>query len=114
MAIFAEEVVEDVQGMAGTISEARKVDPEADLGDMVVVDTTLKISGGVAALEATPVIQQRIKSRSVDSAATILSSRWVRSSVVWCRRSARGAAIGLDKRLKAACCCKDMILRERL
>jgi len=62
--IFAEkEVVEEVQDdrTEVTLEEARKVDPEAALGDMVVVDSTPKDFGRVAAQTARQVIQQRIR-----------------------------------------------------
>src|SRR5512140_2621412 len=62
--IFAEkEVVEDVQEEKTevTLEEARKVNPEAQLGDMVIVETTPSDFGRVAAQTARQVIQQRIR-----------------------------------------------------
>jgi len=62
--IFVEkEVVEDVQnpGTEVLLSEAQKVDPEAQLGDMVVVEDTPEDFGRVAAQTARQVIQQRIR-----------------------------------------------------
>ncbi|HEX6270163.1 MAG TPA: transcription termination factor NusA [Anaerolineales bacterium] len=62
--VFAEkEVVEDVQEPKTEVllGEARKVNPEAQLGDMVVVETTPADFGRVAAQTARQVIQQRIR-----------------------------------------------------
>ena len=62
--VFAEkEVVEDVQEPKTEVllEEARKVNPEAQLGDMVVVETTPSDFGRVAAQTARQVIQQRIR-----------------------------------------------------
>ena len=64
VSIFAEkEVVEEVQDdrTEVTLEDARKVNPEAILGDMVVVDSTPKDFGRVAAQTARQVIQQRIR-----------------------------------------------------
>ena len=62
--IYAEkEVVEDVQEQKTevTLEDARKVNPEAQLGDMVIVETTPADFGRVAAQTARQVIQQRIR-----------------------------------------------------
>ena len=62
--VFAEkEVVEDVMEPKTEVllDEARKVNPEAQLGDMVIVETTPKDFGRVAAQTARQVIQQRIR-----------------------------------------------------
>jgi len=62
--VFAEkEVVEDVMEPKTEVllEEARKVNPEAQLGDMVVVETTPGDFGRVAAQTARQVIQQRIR-----------------------------------------------------
>src|SRR3972149_2168044 len=62
--VFAEkEVVEDVLEPKTEVilKEARKVNPEAQLGDMVVVETTPSDFGRVAAQTARQVIQQRIR-----------------------------------------------------
>src|SRR5512143_2400588 len=62
--IYAEkEVVEDVQEdkTEVTLEEARRVNPEAQLGDMVIVETTPADFGRVAAQTARQVIQQRIR-----------------------------------------------------
>jgi N utilization substance protein A len=62
--VFAEkEVVEDIiePKTEVLLEEARKVNPEAQLGDMVVVETTPPNFGRVAAQTARQVIQQRIR-----------------------------------------------------
>src|SRR3989304_460209 len=62
--VFAEkEVVEDVLEPKTEVilEEARKVNPEVQLGDMVVVETTPSDFGRVAAQTARQVIQQRIR-----------------------------------------------------
>ena len=62
--VFAEkEVVESViePKTEVILSEAQKVNPEAQLGDMVVVETTPADFGRVAAQTARQVIQQRIR-----------------------------------------------------
>lgn len=62
--IFAEkEVVEDVQEPKTEVllDVARTVNPEAQLGDMVVVETTPADFGRVAAQTARQVVQQRIR-----------------------------------------------------
>ncbi len=62
--VFAEkEVVEDIfePKTEVLLEEARKVNPEAQLGDMVVVETTPADFGRVAAQTARQVIQQRIR-----------------------------------------------------
>ena len=62
--VFAEkEVVDSVQDERTEValSEAREIDPNADLGGMVVVESTPKYFGRVAAQTARQVIQQRIR-----------------------------------------------------
>jgi transcription termination/antitermination protein NusA len=62
--IYAEkEVVEDVQDDRTEVilEEARKVDPEVELNDMALVETTPADFGRVAAQTARQVIQQRIR-----------------------------------------------------
>jgi N utilization substance protein A len=62
--IFAEkEVVEDVQDERTevTLLDAQKVDPEVELGSVIMVESTPKDFGRVAAQTARQVIQQRIR-----------------------------------------------------
>jgi len=118
VAIFAEkEVVEDVQDERTEVllSEAREVDPEAELGDMVVVDTTPEDFGRVAAQTARQVIQQRIREaeREIQYDYFIKQVGEIVSGVVQAI-SGRGATIGLDKKAEGLMLRKDMIPRERL
>jgi transcription termination/antitermination protein NusA len=67
--IFAEkEVVDSVhdERTEVTIEEALKVDPETELGSMVIVETTPKDFGRVAAQTARQVIQQRMREAERD------------------------------------------------
>ncbi|GAB4418585.1 MAG: hypothetical protein Kow002_05580 [Anaerolineales bacterium] len=64
MLIYAEkEVVEEVldERTEVTLEEARRFDPEVELGDMAIVETTPTDFGRVAAQTARQVIQQRIR-----------------------------------------------------
>lgn len=68
--IFAEkEVVEVVEDPRTEVSlkDAQKVDPETQIGSMVIVDTTPRSFGRVAAQTARQVIQQRIREAERDS-----------------------------------------------
>jgi len=116
--IFAEkEVVEDVQNEQTEVllSEAQKVEPEAELGDMVVVDTTPEDFGRVAAQTARQVIQQRIREaeREIQYEYFAKQVGEIVSGVVQAI-SGRGATIGLDKKAEGTMLRKDMIPRERL
>jgi N utilization substance protein A len=116
--IFAEkEVVEDVQDERTEVllSEARKVDPEAELGDMVVVETTPDDFGRVAAQTARQVIQQRIREAEREIQFDYFEKQVgeIVSGVVQAI-SGRGATIGLDKKAEGLMLRKDMIPREHL
>lgn len=116
--IFAEkEVVEDVQDERTEVllSEARKVEPEAELGDMVVVETTPDDFGRVAAQTARQVIQQRIREAEREIQFDYFEKQVgeIVSGVVQAI-SGRGATIGLDKKAEGLMLRKDMIPRERL
>ncbi len=68
--IYAEkEIVENVVDERTEVSlqEARKVDPKAEMGGMVIVESTPKDFGRVAAQTARQVIQQRIREAERDS-----------------------------------------------
>ncbi len=68
--IFAEkEVVESVEDVRTevSLSDAQKVDPAAHLGGMVIVETTPRNFGRVAAQTARQVIQQRIREAERDA-----------------------------------------------
>ena len=116
--IYAEkEVVEDVQDERTEVllSEAKKVDPDAELGGMVVVETTPADFGRVAAQTARQVIQQRIREaeREIQYDYFIKQVGEIVSGVVQAVNS-RGATIGLDKKAEGLMLRKDMIPRERL
>ena len=116
--IYAEkEVVEDVQDERTEVllSEARKVEPEADLGDMVVVETTPENFGRVAAQTARQVIQQRIREAERDIQLDYYEKQVgeIVSGIVQAV-TGRAATIGLDKKAEGTMLRKDMIPRERL
>jgi len=116
--IYAEkEVVEDVQDERTEVllSEAKEVEPEAELGDMVVVETTPENFGRVAAQTARQVIQQRIREaeREIQFEYFEKLIGEIVSGVVQAV-SGRGATIGLDKNAEGKMLRKDMIPRERL
>jgi transcription termination/antitermination protein NusA len=70
VAIFAEkEVVESIQDERTEVSleEALRVDPDAELGSMVVIESTPHDFGRVAAQTARQVIQQRIREAERDA-----------------------------------------------
>ena len=118
VAIFAEkEVVEDVQDERTEVllSEARKVEPEAELGDMVVVETTPENFGRVAAQTARQVIQQRIREAEREIQFEYFEKQVgeIVSGIVQAV-SPRYATIGLDKKAEGQMLRKDMIPRERL
>lgn len=116
--IFAEkEVVEDVQDERTEVllSEAREVEPEAELGDMVVVATTPEDFGRVAAQTARQVIQQRIREAEREIQFEYFEKQVgeIVSGIVQ-SVTGRGATIGLDKKAEGMMLRKDMIPRERL
>jgi N utilization substance protein A len=118
VAIFAEkEVVEDVQDERTEVllSEARKVEPEAELGDMVVVETTPENFGRVAAQTARQVIQQRIREAEREIQLDYFEKQVgeIVSGIVQAV-TPRYATIGLDKKAEGQMLRKDMIPRERL
>lgn len=118
VAIFAEkEVVEDVQDERTEVllAEAQEVNPEAELGDMVVVETTPEDFGRVAAQTARQVIQQRIREAEREIQYDYFEKQVgeIVSGIVQAI-SGRGATIGLDKKAEGLMLRKDMIPRERL
>ena len=116
--IFAEkEVVDDVQNedTEVTLQEARKVEPEAEIGDTVVVESTPEDFGRVAAQTARQVIQQRIREaeREIQTEYFEKQIGEIVSGIVQAV-SGRGATIGLDKKAEGTMLRKDMIPGERL
>jgi transcription termination/antitermination protein NusA len=99
--IFAEkEVVEDVQDERTEVllETARQVNPEANLGDMVVVETTPKDFGRVAAQTARQVIQQRLREaeRQMQSDYYEKQVGEIVSGVVQAVNMTQGVTVGLD------------------
>ncbi len=99
--IYAEkEVVEDVQDERTEVllDIARQVNPEANLGDMVIVETTPKDFGRVAAQTARQVIQQRIREAERQMQADYYNKQVgeIISGVVQQINSAQGITIGLE------------------
>jgi N utilization substance protein A len=94
------EVVEDVQDERTEVllEEARKVNPEAILGDMVLVETTPKDFGRVAAQTARQVIQQRIREaeRQMQSEYYEKQIGEIVSGVVQAVNMTQGVTVGLD------------------
>jgi N utilization substance protein A len=99
--IFAEkEVVEDVQDQRTevTLEDAHAVNPEAILGDMVVVESTPTDFGRVAAQTARQVIQQRIREAERQMQADFFNKQVgeIVSGVVQAVSMTQGVTIGLD------------------
>jgi len=99
--IFAEkEVVEDVQDerTETTLEEARKVDPDVELGDMALVESTPDNFGRVAAQTARQVIQQRIREaeRAVQAEHFERQIGEIVSGVIQSTGGRRGITVGLD------------------
>jgi N utilization substance protein A len=116
--IFAEkEVVEDVQNESTEVllSEARQVNPEAEIGETIVVESTPEDFGRVAAQTARQVIQQRIRDAEREIQIEYFEKQIgeIVSGVVQAVNSSR-ATIGLDKKAEGMMLRKDMIPRERL
>ncbi len=99
--IYAEkEVVEEVQDERTEVSveEARRVNPEAKVGDMVIVESTPKDFGRVAAQTARQVIQQRIREaeRQIQTDYYAKQIGEIISGVVQAVSASQGITIGLD------------------
>ena len=115
--IYADkEVVESVENdiTEVTLVEARKVNPEAELGSLVMVETTPTDFGRVAAQTARQVIQQRI--RDAERAAQVAYYEKQLGEIVSGVIQAVGATgltIGLDMKAEASMPRKDMIPGER-
>ncbi|OJX46110.1 MAG: hypothetical protein BGO78_04285 [Chloroflexi bacterium 44-23] len=115
--IYAEkEVVDEVQDERTevTIQEAQKFNPEAEVGMMVLVESTPKNFGRVAAQTARQVIQQRIRDAEhqmqLDHYAEQLGE--IISGVVQAT-NAQGLTIGLDMKAEGIMLRKDLIPGER-
>jgi len=98
--IYAEkEVVDDVEDPRTEVSikEAQKVDPESILGSMVIVESTPKNFGRVAAQTARQVIQQRIREAERDVQFNYFSKQVgeIMSGVIQAV-NAQGVTLGLE------------------
>lgn len=116
--IFAEkEVVEEVQDERTEVSleEARKVNPNANLGDMVIVESTPADFGRVAAQTARQVIQQRIREAERTNQIQYFQRQIgeIVSGVVQAINN-QGATIGLDMKAEGVLPNNQKIPGERL
>ncbi|MCU0488352.1 MAG: transcription termination factor NusA [Anaerolineales bacterium] len=115
--IYAEkEIVESVEDERTevTLEDALKVDPEAKLGGMVVVETTPKNFGRVAAQTARQVIQQRIREAERDAQFSHYTKQLgeIVSGVVQAV-NATGLTLGLDMKAEGLMPRNQMIQNER-
>src|SRR5258708_10796438 len=115
--VFAEkEVVEEVQEPKTevTLADAQVVSPEAQLGDMVVVESTPADFGRVAAQTARQVIQQRIREAERSAQMEYFSKQTgeIVSGLVQAT-NAQGATIGLDMKAEGVLPANQKIPNER-
>ena len=117
VSIFAEkEIVEDVQDERTEVllEDALKVDPEAELGGMVVIESTPQDFGRVAAQTARQVIQQRIRDAERQSQLDHYQKQVgeIVSGLVQAVNN-MGMTIGLEMKAEASMPRKEMIQGER-
>jgi len=117
VSIFAEkEIVESVndERTEVTLREALKVNPEAKLGDMVIVDTTPRNFGRVAAQTARQVIQQRIREAERDAQFQHFGNQTgeILSGVVQGINN-QGVTLGLEMKAEGSMPRNQMIPNER-
>src|SRR5512147_2523206 len=116
--VYAEkEVVEDSVVDVRTevlLDQARKVNPEAQPGDMVIVESTPSDFGRVAAQTARQVIQQRIREaeRSAQMEYFARQTGEIVSGIVQAS-NAQGATIGLDMKAEGILPANQKIPNER-
>lgn len=115
--IYAEkEVVDSVVDNRTEVilEEARKVDPDAQLGDMVIVESTPKDFGRVAAQTARQVIQQRIRDAERNDQMSHFEKQIgeIVSGVVQAINR-EGYTIGLDKKAEGILQQNNIIRGER-
>ena len=118
VAIYAEkEVAEDVvdDRTMVLLEEARKVKPDAQLGDMVIVETTPADFGRVAAQTARQVIQQRIREAERLNQMQYFERQIgeIVSGIVQAV-NAQGATVGLDMKAEGILPNNQKIPGERL
>ena len=115
--ILAEkEVVEDVQNdlTEVTLEVARQFDPEANLGDLVMVDSTPEDFGRVAAQNARQVIQEKIRQAEYAAQIEYYEKQLgeIISGIVQATNS-QGMTIGLELNAEGTMPRKEMIPFER-
>lgn len=115
--VYAEkEVVEEVQEPKTevTLEDARKVNPEAQLGDMVIVESTPADFGRVAAQTARQVIQQRLREaeRSNQMEYFARQTGEIISGIVQAT-NAQVSTIGLDMKAEGVLPANQKIPNER-
>jgi N utilization substance protein A len=115
--IFADkEVVDQVQDSRTevTVAEARRFNADADVGHMVVVESTPRDFGRVAAQTARQVIQQRIRDAERQAQLAFYDKQMgeIVSGVVQAV-NAQGLTIGLEMRAEGSMPRKEMIPGER-
>ncbi len=115
--ILAEkEVVEQVQDERTEVSiqDARKVNPTAELNTMVIVETTPKDFGRVAAQTARQVIQQRIREAERQAQLVYYEKQLgeIVSGVIQAINQ-QGVTVGLDMKAEGIMMRKEMIPGER-
>jgi transcription termination/antitermination protein NusA len=116
--VYAEkEVVESVvdERTEVTLEEALKVNPEVKLDDMIIVESTPKDFGRVAAQTARQVIQQRIREaeRQVQSDYFTKQIGEIISGVVQAVSMTQGVTIGLDMKAEGIMPPNQKIAGER-
>ncbi len=116
--VYAEkEVVEDIidNRTEVLLEEARKVNPEAQLGDMVIVESTPADFGRVAAQTARQVIQQRIREAERSNQMQYFERQVgeIVSGVVQAINS-QGVTVGLDMKAEGTMPNNQKIPGERL
>jgi len=115
--IYAEKEVVDVVEDPRTevaLADAQIVDPETTLGGMVIVESTPKNFGRVAAQTARQVIQQRIREAERDAQFSYFSKQLgeIMSGVVQAV-NAQGVTLGLEMKAEGAMPRSHMIPGER-
>ncbi len=117
ISIYAEKEVVDSVMMDGTevnLEDARKVNPEAELGDLVIVESTPADFGRIAAQTARQVIQQRIREAERASQMEYYEKQLgeIATGVVQAVNST-GITIGLDLKAEGLLPRKETIPGER-
>ncbi len=107
-----EDVMEDLTEV--TLERAREVNPEAQLGDMVIVECTPKDFGRVAAQTARQVIQQRIRDAERSAQLTHFEKQVgeIVSGIIQAM-GAIGMTVGLDMKAEGTLPRKETIPGER-